>query len=133
MSTGSQAARQSGSLSTTISCCSSVIQQLDVDPGGKKKGRWGGDKPDVGSMQGLALCQSHSSIALPGIPAGLGVAQHVRTAVTRGQGEMKSQANRLMAAQIQQENSVTSPLDPADFYKSQKVAQSPPDSAPPSS
>lgn len=45
---------------------------------GVEKKRMGEDKPDVGYMQGIAIC--HSSRALPGLPTGLEVAQYTRTA-----------------------------------------------------
>lgn len=98
---------------------------------GVEKKRVGENKPDVGYMQGTAIC--HSSRALPGLPTGLEVAQYTRTAVTGWLRDMKSQANRLTEDQIQQERSVTSPLEPADFHKSHRVPHSPPDPAAPSS
>lgn len=120
-----QAGRQSDRLSAPISCFSSVIQQLDVDPGGcKRNGRWGKTSrmictstcmPFLVNVQGIALC--HSTRALYGIPAGSVVAQHVRAAVT-GETRRHEVAGKQVNEGPEQECSVTSPPDTANFHKS---------------
>lgn len=67
-----QAVRQAGRLSAPISRAAQLwfSSWMWIQGGKEERGKVGEDEPDVGNMQGFALCQPQSSRAHRGLPTG---------------------------------------------------------------